>query len=130
MIYEKGAKIILGNLPNITAVKTPIRTLFRNIIENALFFTREGVAPIIKIEGTETEEFWEFTVSDNGIGIEPTNHNYIFGILNKIDFQESHKRTGIGLAIAKKIVNQHRGTIWVQSTPSEGSKFHFTLQKL
>lgn len=130
IIYEKGAKITLGNLPNFKAVKTPIRILFQNIIGNALFFTRDGVAPVITIEGIEKEEFYEFSVGDNGIGIEPNNLNYIFGILNKVNIQESHKRTGMGLATAKKIVNQHGGTIWVHSTLSEGSKFYFTLQKI
>jgi PAS domain S-box-containing protein len=130
LIYEKNAKIILGNLPDITAVKTPIGTLFRNLIGNALLFTREGVNPVIRIEGTETEEFWEFSVEDNGIGIEPTNLSYIFGILNKVTLQDNYKRTGMGLATSKKIVNQHGGTIWAHSIPSEGSKFYFTLKKI
>jgi PAS domain S-box-containing protein len=130
LIYEKNAKIILGNLPDITAVKTPIGTLFRNLIGNALLFTREGVNPVIRIEGTETEEFWEFSVEDNGIGIEPTNLSYIFGILNKVTLQDNYKRTGMGLATSKKIVNQHGGNIWAHSIPSEGSKFYFTLKKI
>jgi PAS domain S-box-containing protein len=129
LIYEKSAKIVLGNLPDIIAVKTPIGTLFRNLIGNALLFTREGVKPVIKIEGFETEKFWEFSVEDNGIGIEPKNLNYIFGILNKVTLQDNYKRTGMGLATSKKIVDQHGGSIWVHSIPSEGSKFYFTLKK-
>lgn len=130
LIYEKDAKIILGNLPNIFAVKTPIRTLFRNLIGNALLFTREGVAPSIEIEGKETEEFWEFSIEDNGIGIDSENLPHIFGILNKVNTRDDYKRTGMGLATAKKIVNQHGGSIWVNSTPHEGSTFFFTLKKL
>ncbi len=130
LIYEKDAQIILGNLPDINAVKTPIRTLFRNIIGNALFFTRDGVVPVIKIEGVETEEFWEFSIEDNGIGIETSYLNYIFGILNKVNTQDNHKRTGMGLATSKKIVSQHGGTIWAHSIPSQGSKFYFTLKKI
>ncbi len=129
LIYEKDARIVLGNLPDIIAVKTPIRTLFRNLIQNALFFTREGVVPIVKIEFTETEEFWGFSIEDNGIGIEPENLTHIFGILNKVNSKDDYKRTGMGLATSKKIVNQHGGTIWVSSTPDEGSKFYFTLKK-
>lgn len=130
LIYEKNAKIILGNLPNIIAVKTPVRTLFRNLIGNALLFTRDGVEPSIRIEGKETKEFWEFSIEDNGIGIEAENLTHIFGILNKVNTRDNYKRTGMGLAAAKKIVNQHGGSIWVRSTPSEGSKFFFTLKKL
>ncbi|MDI1323026.1 MAG: PAS domain-containing protein [Algoriphagus sp.] len=129
VIFEKNARIVLGNLPDIIAVKTPIRTIFRNLLGNALFFTREGVAPLITIEGTETEEFWEFSIEDNGIGIEPQNLNHIFGILNKVNIRDDNKRTGMGLAISKKIVNQHGGTIRVSSIHSEGSKFYFTLKK-
>ena len=129
LIYEKKAKIILGNLPDIRGVKTPIRTLFRNLLGNALLFTRAGVEPVIRIEGFEKEEFWEFLVGDNGIGIEPQHLNHIFGILNKVNLLDDSKRTGMGLSISKKIVEQHGGTIWVNSTPSEGSKFYFTLKK-
>lgn len=129
VIFEKNAKIILGNLPDIIAVKTPIRTVFRNLLRNALFFTREGVVPLITIEGTETEKFWEFSIEDNGIGIEPQNLNHIFGILNKVNIRDDNKGTGMGLAISKKIVNQHGGTIRVSSIYSEGSKFYFTLKK-
>jgi len=129
LIYEKDGKIVLGNLPDIFAVKTPIRTLFRNLLQNALFFTREDVLPLIKIEGTETEEFWEFSIEDNGIGIEPENLTHIFGILNKVNSKDDYKRIGMGLATSKKIVHQHGGTIWASSIPSEGSKFYFTLKK-
>lgn len=130
LIYEKDARIIFGHLPTIIAVKTPLRTLFRNLIGNALLFTREGVTPCIKIEGIEKEEFWEFSIEDNGIGIEAENLTHIFGILNKANSRDNYKGTGMGLATAKKIVNQHGGSIWVKSIPAEGSKFFFTIKKI
>ncbi|MDF2157061.1 PAS domain-containing protein [Algoriphagus sp. CAU 1675] len=129
VILEIGAEITIGDLPNIRGVKTPIQSLFQNLISNALKFRQKGKVPKIVINGHETENFWEFSVSDNGIGIESEYIDKIFEILVKLHSKDEYSGTGLGLAMCKKIVNQHGGNIWVESTPGLGSKFNFSIKK-
>ena len=123
---EAGGTIIYGEMPSIIADETQMTQLFQNLIGNALKFHGEE-APRVEISALRKGDDWIFSVRDNGIGIDPQYKDRIFEIFQRLHTCEEYPGTGIGLAIAKKIVERHRGHIWVESQPGEGSTFNFTL---
>lgn len=125
-IQESGAEISFNGMPKLKADPTQLAQLFQNLIGNAIKF--RGEQPL-KIEiGTEKEgKEWHFTVRDNGIGIEDQYFEKIFLVFHRLHCREEYPGTGIGLAICKRIVERHGGTIWVESEIGVGSDFHFTL---
>jgi PAS domain S-box-containing protein len=129
LISESNAHIIIGELPDIVGIKTPIKILFQNLIGNALKYKKPDLEPIIKISGSVKNDFLEFSIEDNGIGIETDYQEHIFGILNRLHSKEKYPGTGMGLAACRKIVGQHGGKIWTESTLGLGSKFLFSLKK-
>ncbi|RIW14980.1 PAS domain S-box protein [Algoriphagus lacus] len=129
LIRESKATILVDPLPVIKGLKTPMQILFQNLIGNALKYRKSDTAPIITITGKELKDSWEFSVEDNGIGIDPDYLEHIFGILKRLHPKEKYPGTGMGLATCRKIVTQHGGKIWAESTPEKGSKFLFTIKK-
>jgi len=75
------------------------------------------------------ENFWQFTVEDNGIGIDKKDHDKVFGVMKRLHSKDKYDGTGIGLAICKMIVEQHSGEIWIESEINQGTKFIFTIKK-
>ncbi|MES2763490.1 MAG: PAS domain S-box protein [Bacteroidota bacterium] len=128
-INENNATIVFGTLPVITGYFSRIKSLFQNLIVNAIKFKRSGVAPIITITAKDTETDWLFEIKDNGIGIEKAYHEKIFMMFQRLHAREEYNGTGIGLAHCKKIVELRGGNIWVESQPGIGSSFFFTLPK-
>ncbi len=128
-IEAKGAHIKAENLPIIQAIRVPIQQLFHNLITNSLKFAKENSTPIISIKCVELENFWQFIVEDNGIGIEEKEQDKIFEVMIRLHSKEKYEGSGMGLAICKKIVNQHGGEIWVESEIGVGTKFFFTIEK-
>lgn len=128
-IEETGAQIIVHQLPTIRTSRSPLHQLFRNLINNALKYTKPGVAPVIHVRAQDRETHWEFSVTDNGIGIDPEYFEKIFIIFQRLHNREAYPGTGIGLSIAKKIVERLGGRIWVESAEGSGSTFFFTIQK-
>lgn len=128
-IKEKKAKLFYSNLPTLTAYRSPILQVFQNLIGNALKYSREDVAPEIKIEAEELNNEWQFSISDNGIGIDEEYHEKIFVIFQRLHDKEKYGGTGMGLAIVKKIIENLGGRLWLNSTPNKGSTFYFTLKK-
>ncbi|MFN3997666.1 ATP-binding protein [Algoriphagus sp.] len=128
IIRESDAEIILEDLPSIWGIRTPIQILFQNLIGNALKYKNLEVKPIIRISGSVGKDFLEFSIEDNGIGIEAEYLEHIFGILNRLHSKEMYPGTGMGLATCRKIVTQHGGEIWAESELGVGSKFLFTLK--
>jgi signal transduction histidine kinase len=125
VIEESGAVIRSENLPVVDGFPGQLAQLLQNLIANAIKY-RGTSTPEIVIKGVESDEGWQLSVSDNGIGIEPAYHQLVFGL-----FKRLHARTvpgtGIGLAVCKKIVEAHGGRIWVESRAGQGATFHFTL---
>lgn len=128
-ISDKKVKIITETLPVIEAPKSPIRQVFQNLISNAIKYSKEGISPEINIKHNETEDFWEFTIQDNGIGIEQEYFDRIFVIFQRLHRREEYSGTGMGLAVTKKIIENLGGKIWLESLEGEGTKFHFTISK-
>ena len=128
-IEELNATIKYEQLPTLISHKTPIRQLFQNIIGNSLKYHRIGVPPVIEILSIDKGEYWEFSISDNGIGIETDYHEKIFVIFQRLHNKDEYSGTGIGLAICRKIVESMGGKIGATSTVNKGSTFHFTIPK-
>ena len=128
-IEEKNAKIEIGVLPELEVEEPVLRQLFSNLIGNALKYCSKERQPKIKISSLEKEKYWEFKITDNGIGIEEEFKEQIFIIFQRLHQRDEYDGTGIGLAICKKIVDNFGGKIWVDSRPGEGSSFYFTIPK-
>jgi len=128
-IEEKRGVILLGELPPIIASESPIRQVFQNLISNALKYSRSETPVRIRIEAIDLNEFWQFSVADNGIGISEEYYEKIFVIFQRLHNLEQFSGTGIGLAVTKKIIEKLGGKIWVQSEDGEGSTFYFTVKK-
>lgn len=117
---------IEGEFPFIKCEKTRIEQVFQNLILNAIKYN-DKPAGFIEIGCIADDEHWKFNIADNGPGIEEKDFEKIFQIFQTLGPRELSESTGVGLTIAKKIVEQHGGRIWVQSEVGKGSTFHFTL---
>lgn len=128
-IAEKNAMIHAGKLPVIRAYKTPLRQVFQNLISNALKYSQQGIPAQIHISAIEFKNYWQFIVSDNGIGIRKEYFDKIFVIFQRLHNKDDYPGTGMGLAVTKKIIENQGGKIWVESEEGKGSKFYFTIIK-
>jgi len=129
LILEKKAVIQKFDLPTIVCLPIEMRQLFQNLISNAIKFQSPESNAIIKITCKYIPGYWKFCVSDNGIGISQKKHKDIFQMFTKLHLSTNYNGHGIGLAFCKEIVETHKGEIWVESSPSDGSRFYFTIQK-
>lgn len=125
-IAENNAIITHDPLPQVHGDATQLTQLFQNLISNAIKFRRKD-PPQIQISAQRSGDRWLFFVRDNGIGIEAQYIERIFVIFQRLHSRMEYPGTGMGLAICKKIVERHGGTLWVESKPNEGSAFYFTL---
>ncbi len=141
-IEASGAIVTSDDLPTVEGEETKLIQLFQNLIGNAIKYrgdrppqihvsaspaTEWGVPGAERGGRTVIEAGWIFSVSDNGIGIDPTHFEKIFQIFYRLHHDDRYPGTGIGLAVCKKIVERHGGRIWVESEPGKGSKFYFTI---
>jgi light-regulated signal transduction histidine kinase (bacteriophytochrome) len=123
-----SAEIVFTDLPVVHGEEPLLGALFSNLIGNAIKFRRPGEPPRIIIDSRPTDDGeFEISVEDNGIGIEPEFADKVFVIFQRLHAKETYPGTGIGLAIAKKIVEYHGGRIWIDSAHREGTLFRFTL---
>lgn len=125
-IAETGATVTHDPLPTVMAGSTQLMQLFQNLIANAIKFRSEE-APQIHIGAERLEDEWLFSVKDNGIGIDPQFSDRIFVIFQRLHTRDEYHGTGMGLAICKKIIECHRGRIWVESQLGQGATFYFTI---
>jgi PAS domain S-box-containing protein len=129
-IEESSALVTHGPLPHVRADETQLHHLFQNLIGNAIKYQGAGVVPRIHISAAKKgRNKWKFSVRDNGLGIDPQYFERIFGMFQRLHKREEFAGTGIGLAICKKIVERHGGTISVESQPGQGSNFQFELEE-
>jgi signal transduction histidine kinase/CheY-like chemotaxis protein len=139
VIHEKNAEIIVENMPKIEVIPGLISQLFQNLVNNALKFSRPDVPPRIRISAETTDHpsiesaptpngsWCKLSVADNGIGFDVRYSEKIFTIFQRLNANKDYEGTGIGLAIAKKIVDKHNGFISAKSKPGDGATFYVIL---
>lgn len=126
VIEETGTVVERSALPEVVAGRSQVAELFQNLIENAIKF-RGDRKPTVVVKADLVKQDLVFQVSDNGIGIAAESRENIFAVFHRLHARTEYAGNGIGLAICKKIVSQHGGSIWVESEPGQGSTFKFTL---
>ncbi len=129
VLQEKKAIINYKNLPTIKAHKTALLLVFQNLINNAIKYQSKDSYPIITVSCKDTNNYWQFSVEDNGIGMEEQDLIKIFDLFKRLHGKDEYSGTGMGLATCKKIVQQHGGKIWVKSKIRIGSTFYFEIIK-
>jgi signal transduction histidine kinase len=127
-VERAQARIERQPLPRIVARRGAMVQLLQNLVGNAVKFRGEAT-PVVRVEALEQGDAWQLAVADNGVGIEPRIFERIFVVFQRLHPRGRYEGTGIGLAIAKKIVERHGGRIWVESTPGAGTTFRFLLPK-
>lgn len=127
-IQESEAEITAGPMPVLKGDELHLVQLLQNLIGNGIKYRKPESRPEISIAAKPVEHGWEFTVTDNGIGIEPDYRDQIFVIFKRLHTKQAIPGEGIGLALCQRIVERHGGRIWVDSAgPDGGSVFHFTI---
>ncbi|MBA3683817.1 MAG: response regulator [Planctomycetes bacterium] len=124
-IQEAQATVTHDPLPKIAGDEVLLAQLIQNLVANGIKFRSQP--PRIHVSASKVGEVWEFSVRDNGIGIDPEHHDRIFGIFQRLHPRDRFGGTGIGLAVCRKVVERHGGKIWLESAVGQGSTFHFTL---
>jgi len=130
MIRTSNADIEVFEMPHLNVHESELRQVFQNLITNAIKFRREDSRPRIEIRSEKIAAGWQFSVADNGIGINPVHFERIFDIFQRLHTNEEYEGNGIGLSNCKRIVESHQGTIRVASSPQHGSTFYFTIANL
>lgn len=127
-IVPRNFSVQISNMPILNCERIRLEQVFSNLISNAVKYTSTQKGVII-IDCTETEGHYQFSVKDNGIGIEPEYHGKIFEIFQTLREKDEKESTGIGLAIVKKIIEEQNGIIYINSKLGQGSEFVFTWPK-
>jgi light-regulated signal transduction histidine kinase (bacteriophytochrome) len=123
----REARFTIGELPTVLGDQHQLGQLFQNLVGNAVKFVPEDRMPEIEVTAEREGDRWRFEVADNGIGMEPAHAERIFRMFQRLHTRDEYPGTGIGLAIAKKVVERHGGTIWAEPRPEGGTRFRFTL---
>lgn len=140
MIQEKDAIIHTNVQAAVTGIRFQLKQLFSNLLSNSLKFSTPGIQPRIEISGTvipantipapvqsNSQAFYHLQFSDNGIGFDPAYSEKIFDMFQRLNHRDKYEGTGIGLAIVKKIVDNHKGAIVASSQPGQGARFDIYL---
>lgn len=125
-IAENDARVVADSLPTLSGDAEQLEQLFSNLVSNGIKYN-ESETPRVEISAARRGDDWAFTVSDNGIGIDPDRTDRIFEVFKRLHNTDEYDGTGIGLSLCQEIVENHGGAIEVASTPGEGSTFRFTL---
>ncbi len=125
-IEDNDAEVSVGELPRVEGDPEQLRQLLQNILSNAFQYSGDE-PPEVRISAERADSMWTISVRDEGIGIAPDETSRIFEVFERLHSREEHPGTGIGLALAQRIVERHGGEIWAESEPDEGATFSFTL---
>lgn len=125
-IDETGATVTREGLPSLRVNAERISLVFQNLLSNALKY-QDGSPPQIHVAADQRFGEWIISVRDNGIGFDPQYADRIFGLFKRLHRDDQYPGTGVGLALSKQIVEQHRGRIWAESQPGQGATFFFSL---
>jgi light-regulated signal transduction histidine kinase (bacteriophytochrome) len=126
-IEECHAKVTYDTLPVVLGDESQITQVFQNLIGNGLKFRRNEIQPKIHVSAEKKDNKYIFSISDNGIGMEPQYTDRIFEVFKRMHPIGEYEGAGIGLAIVKRIIERHGGRIWVESEYGVGSTFYFTI---
>lgn len=127
-VDETTAIVQVEPLPTLSIHRSAIRTLFTNLLTNALKFRRAGVQPEVRIRASTEGETYVFHVEDNGIGIAPEHREKVFGVFERLHTRAEFPGTGIGLAQVRRAVELHGGTVTIEERSTPGTTFRFTLR--
>lgn len=122
-------RIEIGDTPDINGDNTMVFQVFSNLLSNAVKYSKKSESPFVTVKGEQKPSFVQYSITDNGIGIQPHEQDRIFGLFSRSDEVRDYEGSGVGLAIVKKILEKHQGRIWVESAPGQGSTFNVTFQK-
>ena len=125
-IEKSGTSVTSSELPMVTADRSQIALVLQNLLSNAIKY-RGKETPRIHVAAQGKGKEWVFSVQDNGIGIDPKYKDRLFKMFQRLHTRDEYEGTGMGLAIARRIVERHGGRIWVESEPGRGSTFYFTI---
>ncbi|WP_049922502.1 PAS domain-containing protein [Halopiger djelfimassiliensis] len=125
-IEESNAEITAAQLPRVTGDRSQIRQVLQNLVSNAITYSGDE-PPRVHVGAERRGSEWVISVRDEGIGIDPADHERVFSIFDRLHSHAEYDGTGIGLALCERIVERHGGEIWVESEPGEGSTFSITL---
>jgi PAS domain S-box-containing protein len=128
-IREAGAIVTREELPEVTGDETQLIQVFQNLIGNAIKFTVQDRAPRVHVTAARSGGEDLFSVTDNGIGIDPQYAQRIFLIFQRLHSREEYAGTGIGLSLCKRIIERHGGRIWMESAPGRGTTFTFSIPR-
>jgi len=117
-------------MPTIVCDRIKLTEVFLNLINNAIkFSSKQNKPPVVVVEYEEESDVHKFSVKDNGIGIDPKYHEKVFGIFQRLHSQDEFEGSGAGLGIVKKVIDDHKGRVWIDSAAGKGTTFFFTIPK-
>jgi signal transduction histidine kinase len=123
----RNLEISIGELPPVQADPSLLRQVWVNLVANAIKFTRRRERALIEIAGAARADGNLYSIRDNGAGFDPRRAERLFGIFQRLHAAKDFEGTGVGLSIARRIIERHGGSIWAESEPDRGAAFHFTL---
>ncbi len=129
LIEETKSEIVIVPMPIITADESQMVQLLQNLVGNAIKF-RKAERPKVHISAERNDDMWKFAVADNGIGLDTRYSERVFQMFQRLHTKEEYPGTGVGLAVAKKIVEHHGGRIWFESEAGQGTTFYFTINAI